>query len=274
MIRIDYNYILNLIQENKIDDCHKYIRTIIPQFLYKYYYLYDENSRKNQEENEKRFNTLAENKIWLSKFEAFNDLFESKYEYIDTQKLKKSRYTDADIEMIKKINEGFDQAYVATSFSTHLTDCMPLWAHYSNNYKGYCVKYKVVDSSNIYPVFYEESRVASTITARLTYNFIKRICQKSDEVENAINRDMFLSVLSRCVKHKSWEYEDEFRILICSECNKHSCDDLGLEPIKIYAGFNITPNHLKRLQDISSNLGLGSVSHCKISDNKYELDFE
>ena len=218
--------------------------------------------------------TLSENKLWLSDFKKFNDPFEAKNFYTNIHKLKQCGYDDKDIEKIKFAQNLIENFYKATSFSTHLNDCMPMWAHYANNYKGYCVEYEVLNTRCIFPVFYENIRNESTIFARILHDLYQCGKNPTAENQNTIIQESLILELSYCVKHKSWNYENEYRVLIPERNNLKSCDELGLKPIKIYAGLNTIPAHIDRLQKISLQLGLGNIAHCKISEKEYQIDFE
>lgn len=269
-----FQKLFELLEQKKFDEIFDYIGEYIPKTLYKYYYLFDEDSDYNIKENEKRFTTLSENKLWLSDFGKFNDPFEAKNFYTDIHKLKQCGYDDKDIEQIKKTQYIIENSYKATSFSTHLNDCMPMWAHYANNYKGYCVEYKVLNTRCIFPVFYESTRNASTIFARILHDLYQCGKNPTTEMQKTVLQEGILLQLSYCAKHKSWEYENEYRVLIPELNNLKLCDELGLKPVKIYAGLNTIPVHIDKLQEISSQLGLGDIAHCKVSENEYQIEFE
>lgn len=274
IMTLNFQKLFGLLEQKKFDEILDYIGEYIPKTLYKYYYLFDENSDYAINENEKRFNTLLQNKLWLSNFKNFNDPFEAKNLYTDIQKLKKHGYNDEYIERINFTQNLIENGYKATSFSSHLNDCIPMWAHYANNHKGYCVEYEILNTRCIFPIFYENTRNASTIFARILRDVCKCGKNPTTEMQNIVLQEAFLLQLSYCIKHKSWEYENEYRILIPESSNLKSCDKLGLKPVKIYAGLNTTPTHIDRLQKISLQIGLGNIAHCKISENEYQLDFE
>lgn len=274
-MQFDFQYLFELLEEKNFDEIFKYIGKYIPQKIYKYYPLFDETeSDAANDENSKRLKTLSENKLWLSEFSKFNDIFETKNLYTDIDKLKQNGYDDKDIEQIRFIQSLIEKSYKATSFSGHLKDCMPMWAHYANNYKGFCVEYEVINAKSVFPVFYESARNKSTIYARILHS----ICQcesnptKANQ-DNALQEAMLLQ-LSYCIKHKSWEYENEYRILLPELNNSILCNDLGLKPIKIYAGLKTSAEHTHKLQEISSKLNLGAVAKCSVSESQYELKFE
>lgn len=273
-MNFNFQNLFELLREKEFEEILTYIGKFIPKTLYKYCSLIDDNSDYAIEENEKRFNTLLENKLWLSDFKNFNDPFEAKNLYTDIALLKECGYDDKDIEQIKKTQHLIENSYKATSFSTHLNDCMPMWAHYANNYKGYCVEYEVLDTRCIFPIFYENTRNASTIFVQILHDVCK--CGKSPtkELQDKVMQDALLVQLSYCIKHQSWKYENEYRILIPEIDNLKLCSDLGLKPVKIYTGLKTSEQHIARLQEISLQLGLGDIAHCKVSDNEYQIEFE
>lgn len=273
-MNFDFQKLLDLLEEKNFDKVFDYIGEYIPKTLYKYYYLFDEDSDYAVDENNKRFNTLSENKIWLSDFKKFNDPFEAKNFYTDIEKLKQYGYDDKDIEAVKFTQYFIENSYKAASFSTHLSDCMPMWAHYANNYKGYCVEYEVLKTRCIFPVFYENTRNASTIIPRILNDVCKCGKNPTPEMQKDVLQEAMLLQLSYCVKHKSWEYENEYRVLIPEQNNLKSCNELGLKPVRIYAGLNTTSAHIDKLQEISSQLGLCDVAQCRISNTEYQLKFE
>ena len=269
----NFQKLFELLEQSDFEEIFNYIGEHIPKTIYKYYFLFDENSDYSIEENEKRFNTLLENKLWLSDFKKFNDPFEAKNLYTDICKLKQWGYDDEDIEKIKATQHLIENSYKATSFSGHLKDCMPMWAHYANNYKGYCVEYEVLNTRCIFPVFYDNTRNASTIFARILHDLCKCGKNPTKEMQNKVLQEAIILQLSYCIKHKSWEYENEYRILIPEPSNLNSCNKLGLKPVKIYTGLNTTSAHIDKLQAISSQLGMGDIAHCKVSEKEYQIEF-
>lgn len=273
---MDFNFehLFTLLEQAKFEEVFDYIGKYIPKRLYKYYSLFDEDSNEAIKRNERKFKTLSENKIWLSDFKMFNDPFEAKNFYTDIQKLKQYGYDDKDLETVKFTQDLIESTYKVASLSTHLNDCMPMWAHYANNYKGYCVEYEVLNTRAIFPVFYENTRNASTIIPKILNGLLKCGNNPTQEMQNEVLKDGIVLMLSYCIKHKSWEYEDEFRVLIPEIDNLKTCEELGLKPVKIYTGLNTAETHINRLQEISQNIGLGDVVRCSISDNEYLLNFE
>lgn len=116
-------------------------RLHIPKTLYKYYSLNDDENL-----NELKLTTLADEKIFLASSEDFNDPFDNKAFYYHSEKLKK-------FEELRAFNGHIFDDIMFTSRATSLTNTgfnsMPMWAHYSNNHRGFCVSYNMGDLRNM-----------------------------------------------------------------------------------------------------------------------------
>jgi Protein of unknown function (DUF2971) len=78
---------------------------------------------------------------------------------------------------------------LVTCFSENFNSNMPMWAHYSNNYKGFCIEYNIINSNNIFPVLYGEKRYATaTIITNLLSELTKLINQNIQVDFNKINQ--------------------------------------------------------------------------------------
>lgn len=89
------------------------------------------------------------------------------------------------------------------------------------------IDYEVLNSEHLYPVSYELERTSYT---RAMIRYINKI---HDIVKNiiSINAPEYifygeLAILSLCIKHKSCEHENEFR-MICSEENEKEVKPIG-----------------------------------------------
>ena len=101
---------------------------------------------------------------------------------------------------------------------------MPMWAHYANNHKGFCVAYDVKDSldlkSCLFPVQYTDQRL--DISSEMVKQALK-ISESIDETEQSGNlvtmlKDrtlIYLTQLLYNLKHTSWSYEKEYRLRGC-----------------------------------------------------------
>lgn len=124
----------------------------VPKVLYKYYPLFDSRYVEHERENQIRLDSLRRNKIWISNYENFNDPFEFKMLTLDRARLKGNGW---DIGYIERILEEFKKRTLIACFSSSVENNMPLWAHYTNNHLGYCVKYSIINPRSLFPVSYE-----------------------------------------------------------------------------------------------------------------------
>lgn len=173
--------------------------------LYKYIPLFDKDDKKidYEKENNNRINIIAENKIWLSTFETMNDPFEFLGFYC----------TDAEKEIteqvITPVFEFLKREEVLSCFCATSPENMPLWAHYSNNHKGFCIEYEISDIlafvSSIHPVVYVDNRIEISID-----KFQKIL---SDLFKRNISQVDYMMYLLASVKHSFWKYENEYRLI-------------------------------------------------------------
>lgn len=267
----DLNKYISLLYEEKFIEADSYRISNMPQKIYKYISLksmnscgYTEKCVNEEEENNKKITSIRDNKIWLSTYNNLNDPFELSALYIDEEKLNKVGWP---IDDVKTIFEGFKKSFLIGSFTTHLENCLPMWAHYANNHQGICVEYDVEDSSYLYKVSYENSRIpiASIITHIIDGYYLE------EEGKNA-DVDMYLSSVlhSACIKDKSWSYEDEFRILY-PNLNKTNygqlidIDEIGLKICAVYTGINCNATYKNTLKSICKDL------NCKLY--KMNIDY-
>ena len=55
------------------------------------------------------------------------------------------------------------------SLSGNSFNCLPMWAYYTNNYRGYCVEYDVIVPDIFFKVAYEPERIP---VASIISNFL------------------------------------------------------------------------------------------------------
>ena len=161
----DKNIYLELLSANKFAKADSYRSLNMPKSLFKYISLNEIANceqikgicKKDFDLNELKFNSLLQNKLWLSTFDNLNDPFEYKSLFLDTQKLEEHKWP---IEYIEVAFQSIKDMFVITSFTTTAIDNMPMWAHYSNNHQGFCIEYEVINPKMIFPISYEENRTA------------------------------------------------------------------------------------------------------------------
>ena len=123
---------LNLLMEGNIKEAEKVRQSTIPTKLIKFIWL------DGSETDEKKFKTLRNNEIWFSAKSLLNDPYEFKGMMIDRYKMQTADYPDKIISMFQKMLDS-DQ-YGITCLSANKIDYLPMWAYYTNNHKGFCIK--------------------------------------------------------------------------------------------------------------------------------------
>lgn len=134
-------------------------------------------------------------------------------------------------------------------------DNLLLWAHYTNQHEGCCVK---LDLLNDVDLFYRIRAVVYDDNY-LSYNYLRNHKGAFDTI---------------CHKSKAWEYEEEYRIL--------SFNQIGAKPIKpgtvkeIYLGCRIKDDDKRRVIDVVSRTVKqpGIILYQATTDDKsYKLNF-
>lgn len=236
-------------------------RNMFPEKLYKYYQLNnDENS------NQRKFDTLKNNLIWSSIYSEFNDPFECQYMYLEKEDFVAMGFPDDTKKIWDMIMEKIRQRITTICFTQNPND-MPMWAHYANEHKGFCVEYEIIDPSNLYPVFYVENRMK---TQGLFIELVYRLfCESAtaEEKSSILKHIMLLSAF----KDKSWESEREIRAIFINSKDDmnptgklYSCKDIGVAPSKIYIGAKCTDENRKLLINIAKLLAI-EYEICEVS---------
>lgn len=130
-----------------------------------------------------------------------------------------------------------------------------MWSHYANKHTGLCIEY---DISNI---FSNKDCTISKILYRDSMQFNIDDLLFIQENKNKMN---MLDIFS--IKHKSWNYEDEYRILYNGD-NDNNGKHLELSIKSIYFGFNTDEQYKKLIIDIFGN----SVDYHQIKPVSYNL---
>ncbi|MFP3153311.1 DUF2971 domain-containing protein [Lachnospiraceae bacterium ZAX-1] len=257
----EYEKYLNLISQKKFEEAVSFKADKIPTVLHKYFGL-----NKDKTLNLQKIQCIAENKLYLSDFNSFNDPFEGKYFVFNGDKLSKKGWDKSQIE---EFINGLTALWRVTCLSDTNEQNMPMWAYYANNHEGFCVEYILCDLQKKYilPVAYEKERqeansiVTHIINAAMT---VKMSGTPPSEEFSLYNHLMFLSMTA---KHISWEHEREYRIMSPDRY-------FPAIPSKIYIGLNCTDENREKLIDI----GKSSDGICKVyqmyldsNNSKFEL---
>lgn len=268
----------DLLESGKFKEASAYRASFIPDVLYKFISLYDDSTsadKREEERNLKRFSSLERGEIWFSSKEAMNDPFEFTGIYIDEAKMRNSGW---DADLLAKIKQDFLDSFFLASFTTNMSDNLPMWAHYANNHAGYCVKYEVGKNANVHRVLYLSKRypIANGIQKFVGYG-----CMQNDETVLPEKREIAKAEFQKClaviqemykIKHTSWEYENEFRLFcdaLPGERGRNiSAASVGLIPTDVYCGVNCSDKHIEKIRSISEKTGL-LFHRCKLSQSDY-----
>ena len=94
----------------------------------------------------------------MSSYNCLYDPYEFFGMYIRKEELLEKGMSIQDIDSIISLM----QSVFVASFSGNLANNLPMWAHYANNHKGLCLKYKVNNKMTIRNVIYESKPIDIT----------------------------------------------------------------------------------------------------------------
>ncbi|WP_051507138.1 DUF2971 domain-containing protein [Saccharibacillus sacchari] len=187
-----------------------------------------------------RINSLLQNEIWFSVPKELNDPYDCMGTYWEEEEIEEILRKTISSENLKQrstneiINEALDSLRDHTKISCFSEELynMPMWAHYANNHQGICVEYNFTSlnagvdfSKSLFPVGYEKNRY--NITDLLKRSF-----------ENSNDPKIRLLYFVMQLKHESWKYEKEWRIILHTENMKSGLVSSPIQPTAIYFGLN------------------------------------
>ncbi len=274
MSKFNINTYFELIECKKIDEAIEYRASLVPEYIYKYVALSDDITTNNL-----KFSTLLNNQIWVSSIQCLNDPYEFSGMYINKEELQKKEMSADDINIVTSFIKS---AFVA-SFSGNKVNNLPMWAHYANNHRGLCLKYKVNDKKSIKNIIYEPKRIDITklFTCFIECAFAaENPTHKSNDIKSLeLERDMYATIMQDIylIKHNSWEYEDEYRIILPkvnldnkSKGENVYSSDFGLQLTEVYCGINCSRDDLQKIISICESLNI-SCKLCKISSEEFTV---
>lgn len=191
--------------------------------LFKYVSLSD-----NEELNTKKLSLLAMRKVWLSTFRALNDPFEAKAIYYDKERIQENTGESfLRVSLMQNVLDYICDKYVVYSLTENSYDCMPMWAHYASNHKGFCIEFDVNEAffSNqdrmceLRKMEYKHERKAISCFVEELLALYKHMkatgfSEPSIETERDITNGMMQTQYKNFfVKHYSWGYENEWRFI-------------------------------------------------------------
>lgn len=229
----------------------------VPNTLYKYSSLSD-----NIELNEKKLDTLLNQKVFLAEVKDFNDPFDCKGFFYHPEALSQSAVRKA---IGGKAINNYCSAQRVAAFSANGIQSMPMWAHYANNHAGYCVSYDMNDNVNLklkantFPVQYTDQRVDITnalesYSNMLISSFEAHVAAGEWTIEITDYSILYLFIMLCNIKHSSWAYEKEFRCSIPTEAP--GIPFIDAKPKEIFIGINCKKENAVRLHVIGDTLGI------------------
>ncbi|MBE5394535.1 DUF2971 domain-containing protein [Brevibacillus agri] len=210
-------------------EAYKLKHRYIPTRLYKF-----------MPHNELRIGSLLRNEIWFSNPSTFNDPYDCASVYWEEEELSNYLKEVLSSEILAKhstskiVSEAYNSLRDHTKIScfTEKLYNMPMWAHYANNHQGICVEYDFSQldaeddfSKQIFPVGYQEHRYDITNLIKLSFN-------------DTLDMRIYLLYFLFLIKHQSWEYENEWRIILHSENKQSGLVKSPIKPTAVYFGLN------------------------------------
>lgn len=224
-------------------------RQYVPNTIMKFYSL-----TEDQDTNLKKLATLEKGKIFLSNPKSLNDPFDCGCAFYDFENRPRSGMLT---QMIEQNMTLLPSNICICSFTGCGIQSMPMWAHYSNNHKGFCIEYdKNVEQNNllrslVYPVQYSDSRfdISDVMDEQIDLS-VQRVLQAADVVRAGHEAEPLAQIAFMLynIKHSSWSFEQEYRLSVPS--NTPGLPELVANPSKIYIGLNCLKIHSDRLKEI------------------------
>lgn len=180
-------------------------------------------------------------------------------EYIQDFEAARKNIEDINTQMTDNMKKLFRVCCLCTSFKNKL-----MWSHYSNSHTGFCIEYDFSGNDRTalqnlpFPIYYSN--------ARPTVPWENTVDNSTQNSEAAA----FKLMVGMLTKGDTWEYENEWRILISGKANpkikmpKISC---------IYLGVSISPKNRAKILKIAKKKQI-PVKQMKIDRGTYDLHAE
>lgn len=221
--------------------------------------------------NNKKFQTLSKKQLYLASYPELNDPFEGK-----------GFFTNLGTK-----NDSFFEVLLSNIRLTSLTGCgmnsMPMWAHYANSHRGFCVAYDMTTKDNVmlcsstFPIEYREHRF--DFTKIMQDQIGNLIHEKENTMMNGQKKIMIhdetlplISNLLVNIKHISWKYENEFRYTTCLPVDFDGRQPyyIPATPQKIYIGSRCQDHHADELLSIGK---MQNIPVYRMANTKATSDF-
>jgi len=250
---------------------YKITRLHLPEVLFKYFSLTDDIAL-----NESKLDTVQNQKIFMSDIKNFNDPFDNKAYFYRPDELKKyERLTEHD----GKLTDDFTSFVKIAALTANNVNSMPMWAHYSNNHRGFCLSYDMKDKRNVklsgctFPVQYTDKRIDVTdLMDNQVREMIAEIEKQIAEGKKVIQFDdlslIFMASFFCNIKHQTWSYEKEYRCT--AGATAKSMPFFPASPKEIHIGMNCPQTYVEKLVRIANELQIPAF---RMVFNELDTDF-
>ncbi len=275
-MKFSYDIYLKYIKNRKFEKAHTYKNKYIPNTLYKFFSL---SENEDDDLSLKKLDYLDLEYMWMPYAQYLNDPFELRAIYLSKDEIEKFKFEDVEVENINNhILDKLKEGYIISSLTENVLDIMPMWAHYANNHRGYCLEFETVSKHVIYPIKYVEHRnpigswldAIDYLSTRLENGEIEE-----DNIQLQVIRE-FMYIFGM-YKHFSWKYEKEYRVMLPYTNNKEVSgmvtpfDGIGLKLKSIIIGYACNTQYEDILREIANNL---KVECKKASMDIYNKEFK
>ncbi|MFJ5159273.1 DUF2971 domain-containing protein [Pantoea sp. NPDC088449] len=233
-----------------------------PEYIYKYQAL-----------NINNLSALNSSNLWFSDFASLNDPFEASYEVAAKLIFSKDAHNYRFDDVIKKsISKSavcsFSKVSPLDKGNFKTTSLM--WSHYANQFSGICIEFNT-------------QKLLSSLRTRENQLVFSDSVTYEDRIHEFNDFIQIFDVDVMFKKHSSWEYEDEFRIVLIGDINNegdsiqskglHSYDPTSISRIFIGGRMDIHQRHLLEViqGNINSDIELVSLS---IRNNSYSFGID
>ena len=230
-------------------------RAYVPNTLTKFYSL-----SEDQDMNQKKLATLEKSCVFLSNPKNLNDPFDCGCAYYDFENRPQSTTAT---QMIEQNMALLPSNICICSFTGCGVQSMPMWAHYSNNHKGFCVEYDKTLKQNellrslVHPIQYSETRsdISNLMDEQIGLS-VQRILEMASPTRAGAEAMPLAQITFMLynIKHSSWNFEKEYRLSVPS--NTPGLPELMVRPSKIYIGLNCPQIYTDRLKEIGNVLDI------------------
>lgn len=236
---------------------YKITRLHIPDILYKFFSL-DED----RETDKLKLGTIERKQIYMADIGTLNDPFDNKAFYYNPERLSKIKRL---APHKGKLIDDFSAYVKISALTANDYTSMPMWAHYANNHKGFCIAYDMKLKANVqlsgctFPIQYTDKRLDMTNFMETQAQYInseldKQMAQGKKEILLDDLSMVFMATLFCNIKHKTWAYEKEYRCTTGAIAK--GMPYVSASPKEIYVGLNCSDEHTRVIVEIAKAINV------------------